>query len=120
MDAPSHDVRFAHSVPSPDSDFDLRGTHLLPLEKAVGLEVCDETVQDSRLIEGVEVDLVSHDVRKFFRLLLKQNGYVLAQLYSPLIVHTTPEHADHGSRYRTQRPHPSQTSLPCSLSLCST
>jgi len=34
------------------------------------------------------------DVRKFFRLLLKKNGYVLEQLYSPLIVHTTPEHAE--------------------------
>ena len=40
------------------------------------------------------MDIVSHDVKKFFRLLLKKNGYVLEQLYSPLIVHTTPEHAD--------------------------
>jgi predicted nucleotidyltransferase len=27
-------------------------------------------------------------------LLLKKNGYVLEQLYSPLVVHTTPEHAE--------------------------
>ena len=33
-------------------------------------------------------------MRKFFRLLLKKNGYVLEQLYSPLVVHTTPEHAE--------------------------
>ncbi len=39
-------------------------------------------------------DIVSHDVRKFFGLLLKKNGYVLEQLFSPLIVHTTPEHAE--------------------------
>jgi hypothetical protein len=38
------------------------------------------------------MDIVSHDVRKFFGLLLKKNGYVLEQLFSPLIVHTTPEH----------------------------
>ena len=38
--------------------------------------------------------IVSHDVRKFFRLLLKKNGYVLEQLYSSLIVHTTAEHAE--------------------------
>jgi len=31
---------------SPDSDFDLRGAHVLPLEKVVGLQVRDETVQD--------------------------------------------------------------------------
>jgi uncharacterized protein len=40
------------------------------------------------------MDIVSHDVKKFFGLLLKKNGYVLEQLYSPLVVHTTPEHAE--------------------------
>lgn len=81
-----------YGFPSPDSDFDLRGTHVLPLEKVVGLEVGDETVQDERFIEGLEMDIVSHDVKKFFGLMLKKNGYVLEQLHSPLIVHATPEH----------------------------
>ena len=81
-----------YGFPSPDSDFDLRGAHELPVEKVVGLDVHDETVEDSRLIEGLEMDIVSHDIRKFFRLLLKKNGYVLEQLFSPLVVHTTPEH----------------------------
>lgn len=81
-----------YGFPSPDSDFDLRGAHILPVEKVVGLEVTDETVEDSRVIEGLEMDIVSHDVRKFFGLLLKKNGYVLEQLFSPLIVRTTSEH----------------------------
>lgn len=83
-----------YGFPSPDSDFDLRGAHILPLDKVVGLEVHDETVEDSRVIEGLEMDIVSHDIRKFFGLLLKKNGYVLEQLYSPLIVQTTPEHEE--------------------------
>jgi hypothetical protein len=83
-----------YGFPSPDSDFDLRGAHILPLEKIVGLAASDETVEDSRIIEGLEMDIVSHDVKKFFGLLLKKNGYVLEQLYSPLIVHTTPEHSE--------------------------
>ena len=83
-----------YGFPSPDSDFDLRGAHVLPLPKVLGLDVRDETVEDSRVIEGLEMDIVSHDVRKFFGLLLKKNGYVLEQLYSPLIVHATPEHAE--------------------------
>jgi predicted nucleotidyltransferase len=83
-----------YGFPSPDSDFDLRGAHVLPIEKVIGLEVSDETVQDSRIIEGMEMDIVSHDVKKFFGLLLKKNGYVLEQLFSPLIVHTTPEHEE--------------------------
>jgi predicted nucleotidyltransferase len=81
-----------YGFPSPDSDFDLRGAHLLPLEKIVGLDVHDETIEDSRIIEELEMDIVSHDVRKFFGLLLKKNGYVLEQLYSPLVANTTPEH----------------------------
>ena len=35
-----------YGFPSPDSDFDLRGAHVLPLEKVVGLEVRTETVED--------------------------------------------------------------------------
>src|SRR6185503_1759247 len=83
-----------YGFPSPDSDYDLRGAHVLPLDAVVGLEVRDETVEDSRVIDGLEMDIVSHDVKKFFGLLLKKNGYVLEQLYSPLVVHTTPEHAE--------------------------
>lgn len=81
-----------YGFPSPDSDYDLRGAHILPLENVVGLDVRHETVEDSRVIERLEMDIVTHDVRKFFGLLLKKNGYVLEQLYSPLIVQTTPEH----------------------------
>jgi len=83
-----------YGFPSPDSDFDLRGAHVLPIEKVLGLEARDETVEQSRIIEGLEMDIVSHDVKKFFGLLLKKNGYVLEQLYSPLVVQTTPEHEE--------------------------
>jgi predicted nucleotidyltransferase len=83
-----------YGFPSLDSDYDLRAAHILPLEAVVGLDVKDETIEDSRDIEGLEMDIVSHDVRKFFHLLLKKNGYVLEQLFSPLIVQTTPEHEE--------------------------
>ncbi len=32
-----------YGFPRPDSDFDLRGAHVLPLEKVVGLEVREES-----------------------------------------------------------------------------
>lgn len=83
-----------YGFPSPDSDFDLRAAHLLPVEKIAGLEASDETLEDSRIIESLDMDIVSHDVKKFFKLLLKKNGYVLEQLYSPLIVQATPAHAE--------------------------
>lgn len=111
-----------YGFPSPDSDYDLRAAHVLPLDAVVGLEVRDETVQQEMIVppdtssglwppspqsgegEGpLEMDIVSHDVKKFFGLLLKKNGYVLEQLYSPLIVHTTPEHAELMEICRTKK-----------------
>jgi predicted nucleotidyltransferase len=83
-----------YGFPSPDSDFDLRGVHLLPLKEVVGLKTGHETVEKSGIHDGLEIDLVTHDARKFFGLLLKKNGHVLEQVLSPLIVYTTPEHAE--------------------------
>lgn len=83
-----------YGFPSPDSDFDLRGIHLLPLRDVVGLVEGAETVEKSGIHDGLEIDLVTHDARKFFGLMLKKNGYVLEQLLSPLIVFTTPEHEE--------------------------
>jgi uncharacterized protein len=81
-----------YGFPSPDSDYDLRGVHILPLREVVGLNTPKETIEKSGEVEGIELDLVTHDVTKFFRLLLSRNGYVLEQLYSPLVVHSTPYH----------------------------
>jgi predicted nucleotidyltransferase len=83
-----------YGFPSPDSDFDLRGVHLLPPEEVVGLQTGPETLEKSGVYDGLEIDLVTHDAAKFFRLLLRKNGYVLEQVLSPLVVHTTPEHAE--------------------------
>src|SRR5881392_1038479 len=83
-----------YGFPSPDSDYDLRGVHVLPLEEVVGLKTGQETVEKSGIHDGLEIDLVTHDARKFFGLLLKKNGYVLEQVLSPLVVHSTPEHAE--------------------------
>jgi predicted nucleotidyltransferase len=83
-----------YGFPSPDSDFDLRGVHLLPLEEVVGLTIRNETVEKSGIHDGLEIDLVTHDAKKFFGLMLKKNGYVMEQLLSPLVVRTTPEHEE--------------------------
>ncbi len=83
-----------YGFPSADSDFDLRGVHLLPLKDVVGLHPGDETVEKSGIHDGLEIDLVTHDAKKFFGLMLKKNGYVLEQLLSPLVVYTTPEHEE--------------------------
>lgn len=75
-------------------DYDLRGVHILPVREVIGLNAERATIELSEVIDGWEIDLVTHDVKKFFLLLLKRNGYVLEQLYSPLVIHTTPDHAE--------------------------
>jgi hypothetical protein len=75
-----------YGFPSQDSDIDLRGVHLLPLEQIVGLTPGQETVTWIREQSGVEIDLVTHDLAKFCRMLLSRNGYVLEQVLSPLVV----------------------------------
>ncbi len=75
-----------YGFPSPDSDVDLRGAHLLPLRAVVGLDMPAQTVERKLDLAGVEVELVSHDLGKYLRLLVKNNGYVLEQIFSPLVV----------------------------------
>ncbi len=83
-----------YGFPSPNSDFDIRGTHLLPLRDVVGLTASEETVEKEGIYDGLEIDLVTHDICKFFRMMLRPNGYVLEQIFSPIIVFTTPEHEE--------------------------
>ena len=97
----SHPLIFAtvsgahlYGFPSPDSDFDLRGCHVLPVSDLIGLESPAETMEISKIQDGIELDLVTHDAKKFFLMMLQKNGYVLEQLYSPLIVVTSKEHEE--------------------------
>lgn len=82
-----------YGFPSPDSDWDIRGVHVLPPKEVLGLFEASDTIERETK-EPVELDFVTHDAKKFFNLLLKRNGYVLEQLYSPLVMHSTPEHEE--------------------------
>lgn len=98
LDAAPHPLLFVtvsgahlYGFESPDSDWDLRGTHVMPLGDVLSLSPGPETYQVMDKLAEPEVDLVTHDVRKFFAMLLKNNGYVLEQVFSPLVAASTPE-----------------------------
>ena len=61
-----------YGFPSPDSDYDLRGVHVLPLSEVVGLNIGQETIQVEEIREGLELDLVTHDAKKFFGLMTRK------------------------------------------------
>ena len=49
------------------------------------------TIEDKTTID---LDWVAHDIRKFARLMTNHNGYVLEQLFSPLVVLSTTAHEE--------------------------
>jgi predicted nucleotidyltransferase len=75
-----------YGFPSEDSDIDLRGCYQLPLEDLVGLRRPVETRDPKLDLAGREVELVAHEIGKYLRLLCKHNGYILEQVFSPLVV----------------------------------
>lgn len=79
---------------SPDSDYDLRGVHYMPAKEIVGLTMPRETYEVMDLDAEIEMDLVTHDAKKFFAMLLNKNGYVLEQIFSPIIIQAAPEHEE--------------------------
>lgn len=83
-----------YGFPSPDSDYDLRGIHLLPLPNVLGLQVHHETIERTTVDDGLELDVVTYDAKSAFALLLKKSGNVLEYLHSPLVVTTSPEHEE--------------------------
>lgn len=83
-----------YGFPSPDSDVDLRGTYKAPLEQILSLSRPKETREPKGEVGGVEVELVGHEIEKYLRLLVKPNGYVLEQIFSPLVVLSSPAHEE--------------------------
>jgi len=69
-----------YGFPSPDSDYDLRGVHLLSLEEIVGLTTGPETIEKSGLVDGIELDLVTHDAKKSSGLLLPTTPTTISAL----------------------------------------
>lgn len=77
---------------SANSDIDIRAVHVLPARLCLGLGHPPKTIERMGVREGFEIDVVSHDVKKFFRLLLKPNGLVLENVLSPWVIKTSEGH----------------------------
>lgn len=75
-----------YGFPSADSDIDLRGAFVRPLNTVLGLGPHKDTWEFSESWRGLDVDWVAHDVLKFVDLISKRHGHLLEQLYSPLVV----------------------------------
>ncbi|MFO0750929.1 MAG: nucleotidyltransferase domain-containing protein [Myxococcota bacterium] len=84
----SHDYGF----PSADSDLDLKGIHLAPIEDVLGLDLRHLGIVDRlEVFEGVECDLTLHEAVKALSLLLRGNGNMLERIASRFQLYETPE-----------------------------
>lgn len=77
-----------------DSGEDLRACHALPAREIVGLREPPDAIAYTAHRDGLEVEVVSHEIKKVCLMLLKKNGGILEQIHSPLVVRTTPAHEE--------------------------
>ncbi|MEL7482934.1 MAG: nucleotidyltransferase domain-containing protein [Planctomycetota bacterium] len=76
---------------SPDSDYDLRGCHIMSARSLLGLGMPRQTYDVLDRDAPIEMDIVTHDAGKYFNMLISKNGYVLEQIFSPIVVEASPE-----------------------------
>jgi len=67
---------------SPDSDLDLKGIHVAPLEEILGFGVPQETFNFLGEVEATECDVTSNEARQAVSLLLQGNGNMLERILS--------------------------------------
>ena len=78
-----------------NSDFDVHGVHVLPMDQVIGLDKGPQTIRwKASGPDGIQTDVQTQDIEKHFQLLLRRNGNALEQLFSPHPVRTTPEHQE--------------------------
>jgi len=81
-----------YGLPCAKMHFSIRGVHVLPIEQMIGLDLPEDLVELTERADDADLELSTHDVKKFFQLMLNDNGHVLEQIYSPLVVFTSDEH----------------------------
>lgn len=80
----------AYGFPSPDSDFDLKGVHVLPTERWLGLHTPDSHASRMEIIDGVEVDYSSNEIRQVLAGVLNGNGNYIERILGPHLLRTHP------------------------------
>jgi predicted nucleotidyltransferase len=81
----------AYGFPSPDSDLDLKGFHLEPTRRLVGLEPPPLHANRFEVIQGVEIDYSSNEIGPALASLLGGNGTYLERVLGPICMKTAAE-----------------------------
>lgn len=82
----------AYGFPSPDSDLDLKAVHAAPARQLLGLGNVRDAFDRMEVIDGVEIDYTSNELRGVLAGILAGNGNYIERVLGKLIVQSSPEH----------------------------
>jgi predicted nucleotidyltransferase len=74
----------AYGFPSPDSDLDLKAIHIAPTESLLSLAWEHRPAERLEVIDGVEIDYSSNEIREVLIGILKGNGNYLERIHGHL------------------------------------
>ncbi|MBP6629139.1 MAG: nucleotidyltransferase domain-containing protein [Kofleriaceae bacterium] len=80
----------AYGFPSPDSDLDLKAIHAAPTAALLGLEPPADTADRQEIVDGVEIDYTSNELRPALLGLLAGNGNYLERVLAARVVLASP------------------------------
>lgn len=84
----------AYGFPSPDSDLDLKGVHVLPTRMLVGLTRPEAHASSMKVVEGVELDYASNEIGQVLAGVLRGIGSYLERILGPWIMRASPDHPE--------------------------
>jgi len=79
-----------YGFPSADSDLDIKGIHLAPTERFLGMSRPPDAHDRLTVFEGVECDLTTNEAGRALSLMMKGNGNMLERIFSPHRVFDAP------------------------------
>lgn len=82
----------AYGFPSPDSDLDLKAIHIEPTRNLLGLDAPKETFQRLEVIDGVEIDYTSNELRGVLAGIIGGNGNYIERVLGNLFPHSSKAH----------------------------
>lgn len=84
----------AYGFPSPDSDVDLKAVHAVPARAVLGLRRADASAEKMLIVEGVELDYSSNELREVLSGVLKGNGNYIERFLSGYVMEADPALAE--------------------------
>jgi predicted nucleotidyltransferase len=84
----------AYGFPSPDSDLDLKAIHIEDAGRLLALSYLPKPAERLEVVEGVELDYSSNELRDVLLGILKGNGNYLERVLGPLRLRESPELAE--------------------------